>query len=140
MTEAGKVLPDVGCNRCVERWANAFRALGPRLSYQGGLSDPYVSDCLAAAAAASDVWLDFCFPYHAGSGAHGAAMAADRCRYGLIATSSAASLERLYGAVDYKALLDFHLGFMEFVGGAAGETVRFTCPADRKSTRLNSSH
>src|SRR3546814_10569120 len=56
-------------------------------------------------------------------------MAADRCRYGLIATSSAASLERLYGAVDYKALLDFNLGFMEFVGGAAGETVRFTCPA-----------
>ena len=40
---------------------------------------------LAAAVVASDVWLDFCFPYHAGSRIHDAAMQAHRCRYGLLA-------------------------------------------------------
>ncbi len=104
-------------------------ALAPTLPFQGGLSDPYVGDSLAAAAVASDVWLDFCFPYHAGSRIHSAAMDAKRCRYGLLSISRAASLERLYGSVDFDALLDFNIAFMEFVSGVAGQAVRFTCPA-----------
>jgi leucyl aminopeptidase (aminopeptidase T) len=109
--------------------AKPLVAIAPSLPFQGGLSDPYVSDSLGAAAAASDVWLDFCFPYHAGSGIHSAAMAAQRCRYGLLAMASAASFERLYGGADYQALLDFNIAFMEFVSAAAGETVRFQCDA-----------
>ncbi|MBN9429493.1 MAG: hypothetical protein J0H09_23605 [Burkholderiales bacterium] len=104
-------------------------ALAPTLPFQGGLSDPYVGDSLGAAVVASDVWLDLCFPYHAGSKIHDAAMQARRCRYGLVSLSSAASLERLYGAVDFPALLDFNIAFMEFVAAAAGQTARFTCPA-----------
>ncbi|HMN79843.1 MAG TPA: hypothetical protein PKA20_07915 [Burkholderiaceae bacterium] len=104
-------------------------ALAPPLPFQGGLSDPYVGDSLAAAVVASDVWLDFCFPYHAGSRIHDAAMQARRCRYGLISLSSAQSLARLYGAVDFAALIDFNIAFMEFIADAAGQTARFTCPA-----------
>ncbi|VTU14880.1 hypothetical protein SRS16CHR_01295 [Variovorax sp. SRS16] len=104
-------------------------ALAPSLPFQGGLSDPYVGDSLAAAVVASDVWLDFCFPYHAGSRIHNAAMEARRCRYGLIAISRADSLARLYGGVEFSTLLDFNIGFMEFVSEHAGETARFTCAA-----------
>ncbi len=78
--------------------------------------------------AASDVWFDFCFPYHAGSGAHSAAMAANRTRYCLLSMSSAESFERLYGCVDFAAMLDFNIALAEYFGQAAGETVRFTCP------------
>lgn len=104
-------------------------ALAPALPFQGGLSDPYVGDSLAAAVVASDVWLDFCFPYHAGSRIHNAAMEAKRCRYGLISMSRKDSFERLYGAVDFSALIDFNIAFMEFIAASAGQTVRFTCPA-----------
>lgn len=108
--------------------ARPLVAVAPTLPYQGGLSDPYVGDSLKAAAIASDVWLDFCFPYHAGSGAHAAAMAAKRVRYCLLAMASADSFERLYGCVDFPAMVDFNIAFAEYLKAAAGERVRFTCP------------
>jgi hypothetical protein len=108
--------------------ARPLIAVAPSLPYQGGLSDPYVGDSLKAAMVASDVWFDFCFPYHAGSGGHAAAMAGKRCRYGLIALSSAESFERLYGCVDYAAMVEFNVALAEYVGEAAGKTARFTCP------------
>jgi 2,5-dihydroxypyridine 5,6-dioxygenase len=108
--------------------ARPLITIAPTLPYQGGLSDPYVSDPLKAAAIACDVWFDFCFPYHAGSAAHAASMAAKRCRYCLLAVSSATSFERLYGCVDYPAMLEFNIALAEHLGQAAGETVRFTCP------------
>ncbi len=104
-------------------------ALIPPLPFQGGLSDPYVADSVKAAAIASDVWLDFCFPYHAGSGAHSAAMDAKRCRYGLLAIPNADSLERLYGCVDFESMMEFNVALAELFAEAAGETARFTCPA-----------
>lgn len=107
--------------------AKPLVALAPQLPFQGGLSDPYVGDSIGAAVVASDVWLDFCFPYHAGSRIHDAAMQAHRCRYGLISLSRVDSFERLYGSVDFDALIDFNIAFMEFVATATGETVRFTC-------------
>ncbi|VTU37550.1 hypothetical protein H4CHR_04199 [Variovorax sp. PBS-H4] len=122
-------LVDALANGAARLGAKPLVAMAPTLPLQGGLSDPYVSDSLAAAAVASDVWFDFCFPYHAGSRIHSAAMDAKRCRYGLLAMSSAASFERLYGGVDYAALLDFNIAFMEMISTAAGQTVRFTCPA-----------
>src|SRR3546814_18132910 len=50
-TDTEKLLLDVVVNRVVELGAKPFLALAPRLPYQGGLSDPYVSDCLGAEAA-----------------------------------------------------------------------------------------
>lgn len=122
-------LLDAVANAVARAGAKPLIAVAPTLPFQGGLSDPYVGDALGAAASASDVWLDFCFPYHAGSRIHSAAMQAQRCRYGLLAMSSAESLERLYGGVDFQALLDFNIAFMELLSQAAGETVRFTCAA-----------
>lgn len=127
-TSTESALLDVVSQSIVRAGARPVIAVCPKLPYQGGLSDPYVSDTLKAAATASDVWFDFCFPYHAGSALHQAAMEGKRCRYALLATSSAASFERLYGGVDYEALIDFNLAFMEFVKEAAGEDARFTCP------------
>jgi 2,5-dihydroxypyridine 5,6-dioxygenase len=123
-----RTMIDAVVQAVMRRGGKPLVALAPRLPYQGGLSDPYVGDSLAAAVVASDVWLDFCFPYHAGSRIHDAAMGAKRCRYGLICLTRADSLERLYGTVDFGALVEFNLAFMEFVASAAGETVRFTCP------------
>lgn len=112
----------------VRAGAKPLVAVAPQLPYQGGLADPFVSDPLKAAAVASDVWFDFCFPYHAGSGAHSAAMDANRCRYALLALAEAESFERLYGCVDFPAMMDFNVALAEFFAEAAGEQVRFTCP------------
>lgn len=112
----------------VQAGAKPLVAIAPQLPYQGGLSDPYVSDSLKAAAVACDVWFDFCFPYHAGSGAQAAAMEAKRCRYALLALAEAESFERLYGCVDWSAMMDFNVALAEFFAARAGETVRFTCP------------
>jgi len=122
------VLLDAIAAAVVRAGARPLVALAPQLPFQGGLSDPYVSDGLKAAAVASDVWFDLCFPYHAGSAATSAAVAGQRCRYLLLATAGADSFERLYGQVDLAALMDFNLAFAAFVGDAAGETMRMTCP------------
>ncbi|MBP5858382.1 hypothetical protein KAJ83_15275 [Marivibrio halodurans] len=108
--------------------AKPMIALAPTLPYQGGLSDPYVGDAFRAAAAESDVWFDFCFPYHAGSGTHAAAMKRQRTRYCLISLSAADTFERLYGCVDYPAMVDFNVALASFFAEAEGETARFTCP------------
>lgn len=108
--------------------AKLHLATAPPLPFQGALSDPYVPDSLKAAAVASDVWFDFCFPYHAGSGAHSAAMDAGRCRYALLAIPHADSFERLYGCVDFPAMMEFNVALAELFAEAAGEQVRFTCP------------
>jgi hypothetical protein len=127
-TATQRALLDVVSQAVMRAGARPLIAISPKLPYQGGLSDPYTSDMLKAAAPACDVWFDFCFPYHAGSALHNAAMEAGRCRYALLAMSSAQSFERLYGGVDYEALIDFNLAFMEFVRAAVGEEARFTCP------------
>lgn len=46
----------------VRAGARPLVALAPQLPFQGGLSDPYVSDGLKAAAVASDVWFDLLLP------------------------------------------------------------------------------
>jgi hypothetical protein len=108
--------------------AKLHLAIAPQLPFQGALSDRYVPDSLKAAAIASDVWLDFCFPYHAGSGAHGAAMDAGRCRYALLAIAQADSFDRLYGCVDFAAMIELNVALSELFAAAAGERARFTCP------------
>src|SRR5260221_7973008 len=112
----------------IQAGAKPLVAIAPQLPFQGGLSDPYVSDALKAAVVACDVWFDLCFPYHAGSGAHAAAMDANRCRYALLALATAESFERLYGCVDFPAMMDFNVALAEYFSEAAGQQVRFTCP------------
>ena len=87
--------------------ANPVVAVIPQLPFQGALADPHIPDALGAAAAASDVWFDCCFPYLAGSHMHDAAMKKGRVRYALLATAGAASFARLYGGVDFSALMDY---------------------------------
>lgn len=106
----------------------------PRLPFQGALADSYLPEALGAAAAASDVWLDLCFPYLAGSTLHDRAMQARRTRYGLIATAAAASLARLYGGVEFGALMDCQCALVEFLESRAGAPVRLTCPLGTELT------
>jgi leucyl aminopeptidase (aminopeptidase T) len=101
----------------------------PQLPFQGGLADPYIPDTLAAAAAASEVWIDCCFPYLAGSKMHDTAMKAGRTRYALLATSATDSFTRLYGGVDFASLMDYQMAIVEYLDRKAGSRVRFTCPA-----------
>jgi hypothetical protein len=100
----------------------------PPLPFQGSLADPYVPEALGAAAGASDVWFDLCFPYLAGSTLHDRAMKAGRTRYALIACASASSFARLYGSVDFGLLMDAQCGWVEYLQARAGAAVRFSCP------------
>ncbi len=101
----------------------------PPLPFQGALADAYVPDALAAAAASSDVWLDLTFPYLAGSRMHDLAMQAKRARYALLAMAAADSFARLYGAVDFSALMDYQVALVDYLDGKAGATARFSCPS-----------
>jgi 2,5-dihydroxypyridine 5,6-dioxygenase len=101
----------------------------PQLPFQGALADPYIPDALGAAAAASDVWFDCCFPYLAGSTPHDGAMKAGRSRYALLATDGAASFARLYGGVEFSALMDYQIALVEYLDTMAGARVRLMCPS-----------
>ncbi len=100
----------------------------PKLPFQGALADPFLTDALGASAAAADVWLDFTFPYIAGSKLHAAALKAGRVRYALLNISSAESLGRLYGDVDFPALIDFQIALVEFLDSRKGATATTRCP------------
>jgi leucyl aminopeptidase (aminopeptidase T) len=104
-------------------------AIIPQLPFQGALADPYIPDTLAAAAARSDVWIDCCFPYLAGSTMHDAAMSAGRARYALLATAGASSFARLYGGVEFSSLMDYQMALVEYLDAKAGSVARLTCPS-----------
>lgn len=108
--------------------ARPLVALIPRLPFQGSLADPFLPAALGAAAAASDVWFDLCFPYLAGSTLHATALGAARPRYALIATAGADSFARLYGGVGFAALLDYQLALVDYLDAKAGTRARFICP------------
>ncbi len=108
--------------------ATPLLATLPKLPFQGALADPYLPRAFAAAAAQADVWLDFSFPYMAGSTAHDEAIKAGRVRYGLLALPDGASLARVYGGVDFGALMDFQVALAEYLDARAGAEAHFTCP------------
>lgn len=108
--------------------AKPMIVLIPQLPFQGALADPYLPEALSAAADVSDVWLDFCFPYMAGSKLHDKAIKAGRTRYLLIATGGADSFARMYGGLDFGALMDFQVMMSNFITAKAGTVARFTCP------------
>jgi hypothetical protein len=115
-------------NAVIRRGGKLMTAVIPQLPFQGGLADSFVPDPLAAAAVAADAWLDFTFPYLAGSKMHDAALKAGRVRYGLLNMTAAESFSRVYGGVDFSALMDFQIALVEFLDGCAGKEAHVTCP------------
>jgi leucyl aminopeptidase (aminopeptidase T) len=99
-----------------------------QLPFQGALADPYLPPALSAAVEVADVWLDFCFPYMAGSKMHDKAMKAGKTRYALLAMAGADCFARLYGSLDFTAMMEFQIALANYVGSKAGSVARFTCP------------
>ena len=98
----------------------------PQLPYQGRLADPYTGRCLEAAAKSCDVWVDFTFPYLAGSAVHSAAMKEREIRAFLGGDLSAGGLKRFFSGIDYDALFDVQEGFDDLSVEAQGKTCRMT--------------
>ena len=98
----------------------------PQLPYQGRLADPYIGECLPAAAKSCDVWIDFTFPYLAGSTAHSEAMQARGIRAFLGGDLGAGGLERFFSGVDYDALFDLQEAMDALIHESVGKTCRMT--------------
>jgi 2,5-dihydroxypyridine 5,6-dioxygenase len=109
--------------------AKAGVFLTPQLPYQGSLSDPYISEPLAAAVKSCDVWLDMTFPYMGGSHAHDEAMKAKRVRALLVADLGSGGIARLFGAVNFDRLFALQEALDAVVAGAQGKECRVTCPS-----------
>lgn len=128
--------------------AKAGAFVTPQLPFQGSLSDPYISEPLAAAVKNCDVWLDLTFPYMGGSQAHDEAMKGKRARSLLVADLGAAGIARLFG-VDFDRLFALQEALDGLVAGAQGKECRVTCasgtdvrftigkPATRKLRKTN---
>lgn len=106
--------------------AKAAVMLVPQLPFQGALADPYVQDTFAAAAMQCDVWLDFCFPYLAGSHLQDEAMKTKRIRYLLAGDLAAGGLQRLFGKVDLDEHYAVQEGFYAVLREGIGKTCRIT--------------
>jgi len=101
----------------------------PQLPFQGKLADPYVAPALAAAAAASDVWIDLTLPYFAGSRVHDTAMKNRRTRYFLGVDLGGPGLARLYGGVDLDRLYAAQDALDALIARATGASCRIVNPA-----------
>ncbi|HXQ21854.1 MAG TPA: hypothetical protein VN812_09270 [Candidatus Acidoferrales bacterium] len=97
-----------------------------QLPFQGALADPYINPALAAAVMGCDVWLDFTFPYLAGSRVEDEAVKQGRLRYFLGGDTTSDGMVRLFGKVDLDRYYAVHRAFDELVVGAIGKTVRIT--------------
>ena len=98
----------------------------PPLPFQGRLADAYVTPTLTQAALAADVWIDFTFPYLAGSGLYDQAMETKRVRYLLGGDMTADGLVRLFGRVDLDRYYAVHSAFDALINDAIGRPVRIT--------------
>jgi hypothetical protein len=98
----------------------------PQLPFQGTLADPYIPPAVAAAAGDCDVWVDFTFPYLAGSHFHDSVMKQNRARYLLAGDMKADSLSRLFGRVDLDRYYEVHKGVDGILQGAVGKECRIT--------------
>ena len=93
----------------------------PPLPFQGGLSNPYIAEPLAAAIASCDLWIDFTFPNMAGSDPFEAAMRAGRTRYMMGGDAGGEGLVRMFGKVDLDRLHDVHKAFIELTNRSVGK-------------------
>ncbi len=100
--------------------------LAPRLPFQGGLADAFVSDTVQAAVTNCDAWIDLCMPYMAGCHAHDEAMKNGRTRYILAADLGADEIVRIFGEADLDSLFEFGDIFSDLIERATGKTGRVT--------------
>jgi 2,5-dihydroxypyridine 5,6-dioxygenase len=100
--------------------------LAPRLPFQGGLADAYVSDTVQAAVTTCDAWIDLCMPYMAGCHAHDEAMKNGRTRYCLAADLGADEIVRIFGEADLDLLFEFGDIFSDLIEAAEGKEGRVT--------------
>ena len=100
----------------------------PQLPFQGRLADPFLPETLAGALAQADLWIDWTFPYIAGSTLHDTVMQAGRCRYMLCSDLSAGGLLRCFGGVDPDAHHAVTGPLDTLIAEARGQEVRITTP------------
>lgn len=98
----------------------------PQLPFQGTLADPYIPPVLAGAAGDCDVWVDFTFPYLAGSHFQDSVMKKERARYLLAGDMKGDSLARLFGRVDLDRYYEVHKGMDAIVQETVGKECRIT--------------
>ena len=127
----------------VEAVMNAADTLGakpvvnviPPLPFQGGLSNPYIAEPLAAAIANCDMWIDFTFPNMAGSDPFEAAMHTKRTRYVMGGDAGTDGLVRMFGKVDLDKLHEVHKAFIEVTNKSVGKECHicllYTSPSPR---------
>jgi 2,5-dihydroxypyridine 5,6-dioxygenase len=100
--------------------------LAPPVRFQGTLADAYLPDHFKAAAVACDIWIDFCFPYLAGSKTYDAAVHNQRTRYFLGADIGSGGLARLMGSGHLDQIFALSDAFAELVEAAAGKVCHVT--------------
>lgn len=129
--EAVLITADTHSNMTVvEATLNAANNLGaktvvnivPRVPFQGGLSNPYIAEPLAAAIGAADVWIDFMFPNIAGSEPYEHAI--HKVRYIMGGDVTADGLVRMFAKVDLDRLYDVHRAFIDVTNAAVGKEGR----------------
>ncbi|WP_455707913.1 hypothetical protein [Mesorhizobium sp. ORM8.1] len=98
----------------------------PTLPFQGALADPYVPKTVTAAGQNCDVWLDFTWPYLAGSHAYDAAMKTNKVRHLLLGDIGAGGLSRIFGGVDLSSYFEVFHEFYSIIEKSIGKTVRLT--------------
>ena len=113
---------------CVQKARTAVMTI-PQLPFQGALSDPFIPEPLVAALKSCDVWLDFTFPYLAGSGAHAEAMKTNRVRSLTFHDLSADGIARLFTGVDFDRLFALQEALDGLITGATGKQGRVTSPS-----------
>jgi leucyl aminopeptidase (aminopeptidase T) len=106
--------------------AKAGVFLTPQLPFQGSLADPYISEPLAQAVKACDVWFDLTFPYMAGSGAHDAAMKTQRVRSLMLADLGGEGIARIFAGVDFDRLFALQEALDALMASAVGKRARVT--------------
>jgi 2,5-dihydroxypyridine 5,6-dioxygenase len=100
--------------------------LAPPVRFQGTLADAYLPDHFKAAAVACDVWIDFCFPYLAGSKTYDTAVHNQRTRYFLGADIGSGGLTRLMGRGHLDQIFALSDAFAELVEASAGKVCHVT--------------
>jgi len=125
-TETDRDLVDAVLSRVHAAGARGAVVTLPQVPFQGALADPFVSPAVAAAVANCQVWLDFTFPYLAGSHPHDVAVKEHGVRYLLGGDLGRDGAVRLFGGVDLDLYFEASTRFDELIAENLGKEVRIT--------------
>lgn len=106
--------------------ARPMSVLIPQVPLQGKLADPYLSEALRLALAASDCWIDLTHPYLVGSAAHDHAIKSGRVRCIAAGGLDTSALSRLYGGVALDPLHELQMMIDTLIADSAGKECRVT--------------